>query len=82
MSFHWLFNEISMAHLWKKLTQEVHKDKWSSYRKFILEGDEVNPNKEPDEKGEERKKLIIMVKHFPADRQADRRWFGTIIQEK
>ena len=83
MSFHWLFNEISMTHLWNKLTQEVHKrDKWSLYRKFVLKGDEINPNKEPDEKGEETKDWITTVVHDPADRQADGRWEGTIIQKK
>ena len=27
--------------------------------KFVLEEDEVNPNNEPDEKGEERRDLIV-----------------------
>ena len=49
--------------------------------KFILKGDEINPNNEPDEKGEERKDLIT-VRHDPVDRQADGRWKGTIIQKK
>ena len=50
--------------------------------KFILEGDEVNSNNEPDEKGEEIKDLYTMVTHDPADRQADGRWEGTITQKK
>ena len=50
--------------------------------KFILEGDEVNPNNEQDEKEEERKDWKTTVVHDPADRQADRRWEGTIVQEK
>ena len=50
--------------------------------KFAFEGDEVNPNNEPDEKGEERRDLITTVTHDPADRQADGRWEGTIIQNK
>ena len=53
-----------MTHLWKKKTQEVHKrDKWCSYRKFILEGDEVNSNNEPDEKGDEIREWITTVIH-------------------
>ena len=50
--------------------------------KFILEGDEINPNKEPHEKGEETKDLITRIEHDPADRQADGRWKGTIVQMK
>ena len=50
--------------------------------KFILEGDEANPNKEPDEKGEETKDLITTVVHDDEDRQADGRWEGTIVQMK
>ena len=74
MIFHWLFNEISITHLWKKLTQEVHKEKWSSHRKFILEGDEVIPNNEPDEQGDETKDWITTVAHDPEDKQADGKW--------
>ena len=33
-----------------KETNDVH-------RKFVLEGDEVNPNNEPDEKGRRKKRL-------------------------
>ena len=42
--------------------------------KFILKRDEINPNNEPDELGEETKDLITMVDHDPDDRQADGRW--------
>ena len=48
--------------------------------KFILKGDEVGPNNEPDEKGDEN--WITTVIHDPADRQADGRWEGTIVQMK
>ena len=48
--------------------------------KFILEWDEINPNSESDEKGEERKDWITTVEHDPADRQPDGRWEGTIVQ--
>ena len=51
-------------------------------RKFILEGDEVNPNNEPDEKGDERKVWNTAVVHVPENRQTDGRWKGTIVQEK
>ena len=37
----------------------------------ILEGDEINPINEPDEKGEERKEWITTITYDPADRQAD-----------
>ena len=50
--------------------------------KFILEGDDVNPNKEPDEKGDETKEWVTTVTHDSIDRQADGRWEGTIIQKK
>ena len=50
--------------------------------KFIFEGDKVNPNNESNEKGEERKEWITTVTHDPADRQADGRWKGTIVQKK
>ena len=50
--------------------------------KFILEGDEINPNNEPDEKGDKTRELITTVTHDTADRQADGRWEGTIIQMK
>ena len=39
--------------------------------KFVLEGDEINSNNEPDEQGEESKDLVTMVDHDPDDRQAD-----------
>ena len=48
--------------------------------KFILEGDEINPNNEPDEQGEVIKEWITIVVHDPADIQADGRWEGTIVQ--
>ena len=50
--------------------------------KFILEGDEVNPNNDPDEQGEETRDWITAVTHDPEDRQAEEIWEGTIIQEK
>ena len=50
--------------------------------KFILEGDEINPNNEPDEKGEETREWITAVVHDPVDRQTDGRWDETITQEK
>ena len=36
--------------------------------KFILEGDEITPNNEPDEQGEETKDLVTVVDHDPEDR--------------
>ena len=50
--------------------------------KFIHEGDEISPNNEPDEQGDEIKDLYTVVEHDPADRQADGRWMGTLAQEK
>ena len=50
--------------------------------KFILEGDDVNLEREPDEKGDERNEWNTTVAHDPADRLTDGRWKGTIIQEK
>ena len=39
--------------------------------KFILKGDEINPNSEPDEKGEETRDWITTVIHDPENRQLD-----------
>ena len=50
--------------------------------KFILEGDDVNLDREPDEKGQERKEWITRVVHDVTDRLLDGRWKGTIVQEK
>ena len=47
--------------------------------KFILEGDEINPNSEPDEKGDERKVQNAAVVHVPENRQPDGRWKGTLV---
>ena len=81
MNFHQLFNEISMMHLWKKLTQEIHRDNWSS-QEVCSWWDEINPNNEPDEKGDETREWITTVTHDPEDRQADGRWEESIIQKK
>ena len=50
--------------------------------RLFLKGDEINPNNEPDEKGDKRKDLITMVDHDLDDRQADGIWEGTIVQKK
>ena len=49
---------------------------------LFFKGDEINPSDESDEKGEETKDWITTVTHDPADRQADGRWKGTIVQKK
>ena len=49
--------------------------------KFILEGDEINPNNEPDEQDDERKYWIKTGIHDPADRQ-EMGDGGNIIQKK
>ena len=50
--------------------------------KFILKGDEINSNKESDEKGDETKVWNTMITHDPEDRDVDGRWERTIVQEK
>ena len=50
--------------------------------KFILEGDNVNLDREPDEIEQERKEWITAVVHVPENRQPDGRWEGTILQKK
>ena len=50
--------------------------------KFILEGDEISPNNEPDEQGVKEREWITRIEHNPADGQADGRWKGTITQMK
>ena len=47
--------------------------------KFILEGDNVNLGREPDEKGEERKVWNAGIAHPPENRQPDGRWKGSIV---
>ena len=44
--------------------------------KFVLEGDEISPNNEPDEKGYERREWITTVIQVPENRQANGRWRG------
>ena len=44
--------------------------------KFILKGDEINPNNEPNEQEDETKDWIATVTH---ERQADGRWEGTVV---
>ena len=71
-----------MIHLWKNLPQEVHKETNDVHSKVCIWRRWNNSNNEPDEQGGERKDWIALVTHDPADRQADRRWEGTIIQKK
>ena len=42
--------------------------------KFILEGNKINSNNEPDEKRGETKDWITTVAHVPENRQADGKW--------
>ena len=59
----------------KKPMREI---KYIIGNKFILEGDDVKLEREPDEKGQERKVWITGIAHNPRDRQPDGRWKGSI----
>ena len=64
-----MFEKGADRHLYNKAPRQI---KYIVGNKFILEGDDVNLDRESDEQGEERNEWITRIEHDPADRQTDK----------